>query len=180
MSRRAVTSLVVTGLVCAVTGTAFGISSGVAASTATSSAEAAGKRLTIPQRRLPGGPLGGFGVGGIHSETTLPDKDGSGFITVTSDAGTLQAIDGMSLTLKQGTATETFAEPTLTVTEGTVVVRNGRRSSLTNLAVGDRVRITYNGTKWRVQAASPAWMTAIQRRYPSAATDTTIPSWPTV
>jgi hypothetical protein len=103
----------------------------------------------------------------------VPDRDGSGFVKLVSDTGTLTASDANSVTLKEGTAKETYATTTVTV-DGTVTVhRNGTSSSLGALQVGDHVHVMKDGTTTRVDASTAAWDKQQQAQRPAG------PSWPT-
>ncbi len=107
-----------------------------------------------------GGPGGGPGGGGIHSERVVADSDGEGFVTVTSDRGTLTKLVGSTLTIKEGTADETY-DTVEVAAKGTVtVVRNGATSKLSALKVGDHVSVETDGSTTRVFAATAAWETS--------------------
>jgi len=126
--------------------------------------------------RGPGGPGGPRG-GGIHSEQVVPDADGSGFATIVSDRGTLTAIDATTLTIKEGTATETY-DTVDVVADGTVTVRrNGKKSSLAKLAVGDHVHVMKDGTTTRIEASTAAFEKKQDARREQARGPE--PTWPT-
>jgi hypothetical protein len=163
MKQRSIMAILAVGATCAVAGAAV---SGVASSSAATKATAATKAAPAgrPGRfDAPGGPRGphgrgpGPGRGGIHSESVVPDKDGSGFVTIVEDAGTLGAIDGTKLTLKEGTAKEAYATVDVTA-DGTVTVhRNGATVKLADLQVGDHVHVSKDGSNTRIDASTAAW-----------------------
>jgi hypothetical protein len=103
----------------------------------------------------------------------MPDRDGSGFVTIVEDAGTLSAVDGSTLTLTEGTASETYDTVDVTA-DGTVKVRrNGRAATLASLKVGDHVCVSKDGTTTRIDASTSAWERAQAARHADRA-----PSWP--
>lgn len=171
--------------VCALGGAALsGVASSSAATKATTTTAATDSKAE-PGFGGPGRPGGhgargghgaGPGGGGIHSETVVPDADGSGFVTITSDRGTVTKLDGSTLTIKQGTEDETF-DTVEVVANGTVtVLRNGKTAKLSAIKVGDHVHVHRDGTSTRIMAATAAWETAQQaQREQQRDTDA---SWP--
>ncbi|MCW2924169.1 MAG: hypothetical protein JWM98_1573 [Thermoleophilia bacterium] len=170
MQKRPFQAILVIGATCAVTGAAM---SGIATSSAATKAPAAAAATaaaTPPagmRGDFDGGPgggghrggggHGGGGRGGVHSESVRPDPDGTGFITTVEDSGTVTAIDGTTLTVKEGTATETFDTVKVTV-DGTVTVdRNRAASKLSAVKVGDHVRVSKDGTNTRIEATTAAF-----------------------
>ncbi|MCW2921065.1 MAG: hypothetical protein JWL76_939 [Thermoleophilia bacterium] len=156
--------------ICALGGTAL---SGVASSSAATKT-AITATATQPADGFgfggPGGPgghggrggHGGPGHGGVHSESVVADPDGSGFVTLTSDRGTVTEVSGSTLTIKEGTADETYETVEVTV-DGTVTIgRNGAIAKLSAIKVGDHVRIEHDGTTTRVHASTAKWETAQQ------------------
>ena len=193
MKKKLISSTIAIGAVCAVVGASTGIASSSAASKATAaSATTATAAMQAGARpdgmRGPGGPGGpggghghggpggGPGGGGIHSESVRPDPDGTGFVTEVSDSGTLSAVDGNELTIKEGTAKETFDTVDVTA-DGTVTVeRNGATSSLAALKVGDHVRVSKDGTNTRIHATTAAWEAKQQKQADQARP--AAPTWP--
>lgn len=150
--------------VCALGGTAL---SGVASSSAATKAAATttttatqpsdGFGFDGPGRHGGRGGHGGPGHGGVHSESVVADPDGSGFVTLTSDRGTVTKVSGSTLTIKEGTADETYDTVEVTI-DGTVSVeRNGATAKLSAIKVGDHVQIEQDGTDTRVHAATAKW-----------------------
>jgi hypothetical protein len=87
---------------------------------------------------LLGGPPGGPPV---HAEAVVPNASGSGFDTVTMDAGKLKSADGSKLTLTEGTPKATYGTPTIDVGSDPTVIRDRKKASLGDLQQGDDVRI---------------------------------------
>lgn len=172
---------VVVGVVCALVGASLGISTSLAASGKNSGQRPGDAQAGPPQGAPPhggrpgrGGPGGPGGPGGVHAEIVVPDQDGEGFVTLVSDVGTLAAISGSELTVKEGTKDETYATVTVTA-DGTVSVRrNGKKSTLSALKVGDHVRVTKDGTRTRIDASTASWEGKQGGQPPHA------PSWPSV
>lgn len=151
------------GAVCAVTGASVaGIATSSAATTATAAKATSTDTRPDDDFGHGGGGRGGHGGGiggggGVHSESVRADADGSGFTTTVDDSGTLTAVSGASLTIKEGTATETYDTVKVTA-KGTVTLqRNGVTSKLSALKVGDRVRVSTDGTTTRIDATTEAY-----------------------
>ena len=117
---------------CVAAGALGGItSSGAAGTTAKSSSSASAPA------RVAGGPHGA-----VHSESVVLNRAGTAYETVVSDEGTLTAVSGSTLTLKEGTSSVTYKNVTVTVPSGATVVRNGQAAQLSDLKAGDRVRVS--------------------------------------
>lgn len=131
---------------CALAGVLGGIAEGSAAKghSAHKATQASG---TAPLGRFgPGGRHGGGGFGGfsIHSVAVVPNQAGTGFETVTSDSGTVKSVDASShtITITEGTTSTTYGTPTVSVPAAAKVILDGKSSSLSSLAAGDRVRVS--------------------------------------
>src|SRR3954447_18528324 len=61
------------------------------------------KQARALKRAFRRGPGPGFGFGPVHAEAVVPNKDGTDFVTITTDAGTLNSVDGTTVHLKEGT-----------------------------------------------------------------------------
>jgi hypothetical protein len=126
-------------LVCATAGAGAGIAGGTAATTKhRARAGAAGAHAGSAIR----GPLFGPHGFGIHDVAVVLNKAGDGFITVTSDSGTLESASGDQLTLKEAVGSVTYRTVTLTIASGATVVRNFKAASLSDLRAGDRVHVS--------------------------------------
>jgi hypothetical protein len=184
MSTRSLSSIVAIGAACAVAATA---TAGIATSIAAPSNGAASTTATTsqggPGGHRGGGPGGhhggGPGRGDIHAEIVRADPDGSGFITEVRDSGTVTAVTGSTLTIKQGTASETFGTAKVTL-KGTVTVkRNGAAAKVSDIKVGDHVRVMTDGTKTHVHASTAAFDKARAAEHAQhAPRDAAAPSWP--
>jgi hypothetical protein len=139
----ALTALAVTGAGAAIAQS----STGKSASTATS-------------RTPPPGPMGGGPDGGpVHSVSVEPNRAGTGFVTETVDRGTVESVDAAAgtITIAEGTKTLTYAKPTLKIASGATIVLDGRSSSLSNLATGDRVTVSSSSDGTAVFAADSSF-----------------------
>jgi hypothetical protein len=124
---------------CAAVGTVVGMSSSVAATPHHSQ-----RGVRASQRGGIRGSFAGLGFGPlgrvIHEVTVVPNATG-GFDTLTIDSGKLTTIAGDNLTVAEGTRSASYANPTITVPDGSTVFLDGRHSSLGALATTDRVTI---------------------------------------
>jgi hypothetical protein len=152
MGRRKWIGAIAVATTCALVGAAGGIASSGAASKATSSSTSstAGKGGGGP-----GGP--GFGGFAIHSESVQLNKAGTAFITVTRDQGTVTAISGSDISLKEGAKTVTYKTVTVTVADGATVTRNDETAALTDIKVGDTVSISQSSDGSQVRAYDPTY-----------------------
>jgi hypothetical protein len=138
--------------VCALVGALAGIAGSAAAPSKSDKKSAAQaqkqadhikrKALRRAFRRGPG-PAGiGFRFGPVHAEAVVPDKDGSGFITVTTDAGTLNSVDGTTVHVKEGTDKKVYKDDVaIDVGSDVKVIRNHEDAKLSDLKEGDHVRV---------------------------------------
>jgi hypothetical protein len=124
--------LAVVGALCA----AIGAGAGIAGSTAKS-----GKHARTTQRSA-ADPRPEFHRGPpVHAEAVVPNRAGTGFVTVTEDAGTVESVSGDQLTLKEGTRTLTYKTVTLTIPSNAKVYRNFATAQLGDLKSGDRAHV---------------------------------------
>src|SRR5206468_7205510 len=128
------------GFACAAIGTGAGIAGSSAATGGKSSNKAASAGDLRGGRPGPPGPGGPFRLAGgppVHSESVVPNKARDGFITVTTDAGTVKSVSGDQLTITEGTKTLTYKDVTITVPSDVTVYRNGAKAALSDLQAGD-------------------------------------------
>jgi type II secretory pathway pseudopilin PulG len=147
--------------VCASVGAVAGIAGSAAAPSKASkkSAQAQKKAAALKARALKhafragvGGP--GFLGGPVHAEAVVPNEDGTGFVTVTTDAGTLNEVDGTTLHLEQGTDKATYKkDAAIDVGADAKVIRNHQDAKLSDLTAGDHVRVIQGGPKGNVVIA---------------------------
>jgi hypothetical protein len=96
----------------------------------------------------------GFGFGPVHAEAVVPNKDGTGFDTITTDAGTLNSVDGTTVHLKEGTDKKVYKDDVaIDVGSNAKVIRNGADAKLSDLKAGDHVHVITGGPKGNVVIA---------------------------
>jgi type II secretory pathway pseudopilin PulG len=152
--------------VCAVVGALAGIAGSAAAPATKKSAQAHKKAAAKKQakalrrafRRGPGGPrfMGGPGFmgGPVHGSAVVPNQDGTGFDTITEDAGTLNSVDGTTVHLKEGTDKATYKDDAAIDVGGDAkVIRNHEAAKLSDLKAGDHVRVITGGVKGNIVIA---------------------------
>ena len=152
------TSIVIA--VCASVGAVAGIAGSAAApSTPSKSAQAQKKALVQKaralRRALRAGVRGpGFVEGPVHAEAVIPNEDGTGFVTVTTDSGTLNEVDGTTVHLEQGTDKATYKkDAAIDVGADAKVIRNHQDAKLSDLKAGDHVRVVQGGPRGNVVIA---------------------------
>jgi hypothetical protein len=126
----------VVGALCALVGATAGIA-GSSAATKSTGKTAQAHRADGP-RMLRGGPP-------VHAEAVVLNKAGTGFVTVTEDAGTVKSVSGDQLTItesaRKGSTTVTYKDATLTIPSDATIRRNGATASLGDLKAGDHVHV---------------------------------------
>jgi hypothetical protein len=141
--------------ICAFAGALAGIAGSAAAPSKSKTAKASKSKSksatpSADRRALRAGLGPRFGPGGppVHSESVVPNAAGTGFDTVTMDAGNLESIDGSNLTIKEGTDKATYKTVTVDVGSDPTVVRNHAKATLGDLKTDDNVRVVKgpNGT----------------------------------
>jgi hypothetical protein len=91
----------------------------------------------------PNGPRRGPGRAlrrAVHAEAVLATKNGQ-FVTVTIDRGTVEKVDGNSLTLREGTKTATYKTVTLDIPSGAVVRIKRKPGQLSDIKTGQRAAV---------------------------------------
>ena len=163
--------------VCALAGALAGIAGSAAApSKSKSQAQAAkkGKKAAAKKqaRALRRGFRGGFGpgpggpFGPVHAEAVVPKPDGSGFDTITTDAGTLNGVDGTTVDIKEGTDKATYKDPVkIDVGSDAMVVRNHQKATLSDLKAGDHVRVIQGPKGNAVFAEDDAFIAQEQKEH---------------
>jgi hypothetical protein len=107
------------------------------------------------------GPMGHDDA--VHSVAVVPNKAGTGFVTQTTDGGTVKSVDAaaraITITESVGTGgqTLTYGTPTLTIASDATVVLDGKSSSLASLAEGDRVTVSSSSDGTAVFAADSSF-----------------------
>ena len=139
--------------VCALAGTAAGISQSSAAKSSAkarhSTQSAAGGGMGAgggpPNGGGPGGGRGPGGPGGaVHSVEAVLNKAGTAYISETTDSGTVTAVDttAATVTIEEGNRSVTYGKPTITIPSDATVTLDGKSSSLSKLASGDHVWVS--------------------------------------
>jgi hypothetical protein len=143
--------------VCALVGALAGIAGSAAAPSKSSKKSSADmqKRHAL-KRAFRAGPgfAPGFGFGPVHAEAVVPNKDGTGFVTVTTDAGTLNSVDGTSVHIKEGTDKKVYKDDVaIDVGSDATVIRNHEKAKLSDLKAGDHVRVITGAPKGNIVIA---------------------------
>lgn len=159
--------------VCALVGAVAGIAGSAAAPSKSKSAKAAAK-ARMQARGFRGafrhGP-GGFGPGpmggpAVHAQAIVPKADGSGFDTVTMDAGTLNSVDGTTVHLKEATTKATYKDDAaIDVGSNATVIRNHAKAALSDLKAGDHVRVIQGPNGNTVLAEDDAFLAQEQKEH---------------
>jgi hypothetical protein len=159
---------------CAVVGAIAGIAGSAAApsgskskATAKAQKQAAKKRALALKRgfRLGGPGRFGFFGGPVHATAVIPNRDGTGFDTITTDAGTLNSVDGTTVHLKEGTDKATYKDDAaIDVGSDAKVIRNRANAKLSDLKQGDHVRVITGGPKGSIVIAEDDAFIAQQKK----------------
>jgi hypothetical protein len=145
--------------VCALVGALAGIAGSAAApsskkSNAHTQKKAAKKQMRAFRRGFRmgfGGPLGGP----VHSVAVVPQRDGSGFDTITVDGGTLLSVDGTTLHVKEAVGNNVYRDDaSIDVGSDAKVIRNGADAKLSDLKAGDHVRVITGAPKGNIVLAA--------------------------
>jgi hypothetical protein len=157
-------------LVVAVACVAIGAMAGIAGSSAATSHHRAHSAAGGVSGRPPGmGP----GLGAVHSVSVVPNREGTGFETVTMDSGEVQSVSGRELTLTEGTKSATYKTVTLTIAADATVELDGKTAQLGELKSGDHAIVCESsGGKSTVMAADSSFQ---PQRPPAGAHDG--PGW---
>jgi hypothetical protein len=146
--------------VCALAGTAAGISQSSAAKQSTTQGNSTQGAPTGEMGRPPGGGHGPGGPGGeVHAVEVVLNKAGTAFISETTDSGTIKELDssGGSITITEGTKSLTYGTPTITIPSGATVMLDGKTSTLSALKSGDQVTISSSSDGTRVFATDSSF-----------------------
>ena len=161
--------------VCALVGAIAGIAGSAAAPSKSSKSAQAKKQAKKQARQLKRGfrmrfrggpgPGPGFLFGPVHDEAVIPKRDGSGFLTITSDSGTLNNVDNTTVHIKEGTAKATYdPDKAVDVGDSAKVIRDGADAKLGDLKAGDHVRVIVGAPKGNIViAADDAWLAQRQK-----------------
>jgi GTPase involved in cell partitioning and DNA repair len=147
-------------VVCALVGALAGIAGSAAApSKSANKSGTATKRAVLRHlgfRGLRGGP-GGPGGPAVHAEAIVPNKAGTGFITVTSDNGTVKSTNGNDVTIDESVGSLHYKDVTVTIPDGATVIRNHAKASVSDIKVGDDIHVIASSEKTFVIAEDAAF-----------------------
>lgn len=156
MKRRKRLVTLMVAAVCALAGTAAGISQSSAAKKATAHRSSTqGAPSGEPGAGRPDGHHGPGGPGGeVHAVEVVLNKAGTAFINETTDSGTIKEVDssGGSITITEGTKSVTYGTPTITIPSDATVMLDGKASTLSALKSGDQVTVSSSSDGTRVFA----------------------------
>jgi hypothetical protein len=145
---------------CAAAALTAGIAEGSGSSSSRSSAGTQSSSTSAvsgaPDHHGPGGP-GGHGPGGpdaVHSVSVVLNKAKNGFVTETSDSGTIESVDSNAATIAivEGTKSVTYKIVTVTIPAEASVTLDGKKSTLSALAKGERVMVSSSSDGTTVMA----------------------------
>ena len=148
--------------VCALVGALAGIAGSAAAPSSKSKSAQAQKKAAVRKqaralkrafRHGPGGP--GFFMGGpVHATAVVPNRDGTDFLTITTDAGTLNSVQNTTVHLKEGTDKKVYKDDVgIDVGSDAKVIRNRADAKLSDLQQGDHVRVITGTPKGNIVIA---------------------------
>jgi hypothetical protein len=144
--------------VCALVGALAGIAGSAAAPSKSSKKSSS---ATATKRALPrhAGFRGFHGPGGpaVHAEAVVPNKAGTGFITVTSDAGKVKSINGNDVTIDESVGNVHYKDVTVTIPNDATIIRNHAKASLSDLKADDDIRVVASSEKTFVIAEDAAF-----------------------
>ena len=140
---------------CALVGAAGGIVGSAAAPGSDSEADSKSGSKAERHRHRHGFRLG-LGGPPVHSEAVVPNSDGDGFETVTTDRGKVRAVSGSTLSVTTGTDETDYRDVSIEVGENAVVHRNGRKAERSALKAGDHVHVLQGPNRTYVMAQDAA------------------------
>jgi hypothetical protein len=155
-------------VVCALVGALAGIAGSAAAPSKKN-----GKPARVAPRAFglrhfgPGGPGGPMGPGGpaVHAEAVVPNKAGNGFITITTDGGTIKSVGGNDVTIDESVGTLHYKDATVTIPSDATVIRNHAKASVADLKEGDFVRVIASSERTIVIAEDAAFQKQERKRF---------------
>lgn len=151
-------------VVCALVGALAGIAGSAAAPSKSAKKSAPATNRAFPRHEGFRGLHGGAG-GPVHAEAVVPDKAGTGFITVTSDNGTIKAISGNDVTIDESVGSLHYKDVTVTIPDGATVIRNHAKTSVSDLKVGDDIHVIASSEKTFVIAEDAAFQKQERQRF---------------
>jgi hypothetical protein len=156
--------------VCALVGALAGIAGSAAAPSKSSkkSNSPAAKRAFPRHAGLrfhgPGG-VGGPGFPAVHAEAVVPNKAGTGFITVTSDAGKVKSTSGNDITIDESVGSVHYKDVTVTIPNDATIIRNHAKASLSDIKADDDIRVIASSEQTIVIAEDAAFQKQERQRF---------------
>jgi hypothetical protein len=158
-------------VVCALVGALAGIAGSAAAPSKSKKSSQATPRFAPRHMRLRGPGAPGFGPGGgpggpaVHGEVVVPNKAGNGFITITTDGGTIKSISGNDITIDESVGTLHYKDATVTIPSDATVVRDHAKASVSDLKEGDFVRVIASSERTIVIAEDATFQKQERKRF---------------
>ena len=145
--------------VCALVGALAGIAGSAAAPSKKSSKKSSSSTNRFLPRHAPGFRHGPGGPGGpaVHSEAVVPNKAGDGFITVTSDAGTVKSVSGNDITIDESFNKVHYKDVTVSIPDGATIIRNHAKAPLSDIKADDDIRVIASSEQTIVIAEDAAF-----------------------
>jgi hypothetical protein len=157
--------------VCALVGALAGIAGSAAAPSKSSKKSAKATKAAPRVFRFRGGPPpGGIGFRGgpaVHSEAVVPNKAGDGFITVTSDAGTVKSVSGNDITIDESVGSIHYKDATVTIPSDATVIRNHAKAAVSDIKAGDDIRVIASSEQTFVIAEDAAFQKQERKQFRS-------------
>src|SRR3954453_19024824 len=152
--------------VCALVGALAGIAGSAAAPSKSSKKSAAKTSKSAPRHEgFRGGGPGFHGGPAVHAEAVVPNKAGDGFITVTSDAGTVKSVTGNDITIDESVGKVHYKDVTVTIPDGATVIRNHAKASLSDIKAADDIRVIASSEQTIVIAEDAAFQAKERKRF---------------
>jgi hypothetical protein len=107
---------------------------------------------------VPGGPA-------VHAEAVVPNKAGTGFITVTSDAGKVRSISGNDITIDESVGSVHYKDVTVTIPNDATIIRNHAKASLSDIKADDDIRVIASSEQTIVIAEDAAFQKQERERF---------------
>src|SRR3954453_5153745 len=152
--------------VCALVGALAGIAGSAAAPSKSSKKSAAKTSKSAPRHEgFRGGGPGFHGGPAVHAEAVVPNKAGDGFITVTSDAGTVKSVSGNDITIDESVGKVHYRDVTVTIPDGATIIRDHAKASLSDIKADDDIRVIASSEQTIVIAEDAAFQKQEMKRF---------------
>jgi hypothetical protein len=155
-------------VVCALVGALAGIAGSAAAPSKSSTHKKSGTQPRMFRFGTRGAPPhpGFMGAGGppVHAEAVVPNKNNTGFVTVTTDGGTVKSVSGNDITIDESVGSNHYKDATVTIPSGATVIRNHAKAAVSDIKAGDEIHVIASSEQTIVLAEDPAFE-AKQRKF---------------